>query len=167
MVVRVCVRGTTWRHHRPRHTPAQTTHSPTTPQGENLAHAVAYGAATHYKASATLGRTRTFVGLYSFDLVYSIVHVSRGSGSQGCLGMRGGIGEARLLGWLFIRHRVVGGRGSALGAGGIGMSCHRCKLTGSSTHPLRTRPHDSTRQGWRIRGLKFTLKFMEGNLTLQ
>jgi hypothetical protein len=57
-------------------------------QGENQAHAVAYGAATHYKASATLGRTRTFVGLYSFDLLYSIQTV-RGAVCGGLGGVGG------------------------------------------------------------------------------
>lgn len=36
-----------------------------------MARAMAYGSATHYKASAQLGRTRTFVGLYSFELEYA------------------------------------------------------------------------------------------------
>lgn len=44
-------------------------------QGENMAHSVAYGSASHYKASATRGKTRTFVGLYQFDLIFSMTVV--------------------------------------------------------------------------------------------
>ena len=41
-----------------------------------MAHAIAYGSATHYKASATQGKTRTFVGVYEFDLLYALPQVS-------------------------------------------------------------------------------------------
>ncbi|KAM3567978.1 hypothetical protein VYU27_009889 [Nannochloropsis oceanica] len=60
----------------------------------NMAHAVTYGTATHYKASATQGHTRVFAGNYEFNLVFSY------------------------------------------------------------------------ELGWRIKGLKFTLMFMDGNLSL-
>ena len=36
-----------------------------------MAHAVTYGSATHYKASATQGHTRVFAGNYEFNLVFS------------------------------------------------------------------------------------------------
>ena len=36
-----------------------------------MAHAITYGSATHYKASATRGHTRVFAGSYEFNLVYS------------------------------------------------------------------------------------------------
>ena len=44
-------------------------------QGQNTARAMAYGSAMHYMASATRGKTRTFVGLYSFELEYTTVNV--------------------------------------------------------------------------------------------
>lgn len=68
-------------------------------QGEGKANAKAYGSATHFKAGASQGTTRTFVGLYNFELrhqgnivsicwamylLHVIVRIDRGDGQRRC-----------------------------------------------------------------------------------
>jgi hypothetical protein len=48
-----------------------------------MAHAITYGSATHYKASATQGHTRVFAGNYEFNLIFSYELVGREGGREG------------------------------------------------------------------------------------
>jgi len=48
-----------------------------------MAHAITYGSATHYKASASRGHTRVFAGNYEFNLIYSYELVGREGGREG------------------------------------------------------------------------------------
>lgn len=59
-------------------------------QGEGKASAKAYGSATHFKAGASQGTTRTFVGLYNFELAHQGYTVRGwfGVGLSVCLSLR-------------------------------------------------------------------------------
>lgn len=67
------------------------THHPNM-QGEGKATARAYGSATHFKANATAGKTRIFVGLYNFELFHQ-TNVVRGvvEGGDGRWGLSRGL----------------------------------------------------------------------------